>query len=54
MNIEEPIAHVAQDELAQLPAVGILELLAEATEVKEWILIWIHAEEGAHGAKKHI
>jgi hypothetical protein len=43
MDIEEPIAHVAQDELAQFPAVGILELLTEAAEVDERILVWIHA-----------
>jgi len=43
MNVEEPITHVAQDELAQLPAVGVLELLTEAAEVNEGILVWIHA-----------
>ena len=43
MDIKKPIAHVAQDELAQILAMGIFELLAEAAEVDERILIWIHA-----------
>jgi hypothetical protein len=54
MDIEEPITHVAKDELTQILAMGIFELLTEAVEVDERILVWIHAYEGALVTKKHI
>ena len=43
IDVEQPITDVTQDELAQLPAMGILKLLMETAKVNERILVWIHA-----------